>query len=110
MRRLWRSDDNVPEMRESEGFRERWRGMNPLMDLHRRTWIAALKLALVISVAAAVTAVVLSSLGEVPAAAIVVPVVVVAFASSWVQTGRVRRQGFVDPAVIRRHSRALPTA
>ncbi len=73
--------------------------MNVDMELRRRTWIAALKLALVVSTFAAVVAVAASSLGDVPAVAIVVPVVVVAFVASWVQTGRVRST-FVDPAVI----------
>lgn len=65
--------------------------MKAPMELRRRTWIAALKLALVISTIAAVIAIAVSAAGEVPQAAIVLPVIVVAFTLSWVQTGRVRR-------------------
>ncbi len=51
-----------------------------------------MKLAIVLSVVAAAVAVVASSVGHVPEAAIVLPVIVVAFVASWVQTGRIRRQ------------------
>jgi ABC-type Mn2+/Zn2+ transport system permease subunit len=60
------------------------------MDISRRTWIAAIKLAVVISTVAAFAAVVVSTIGHVPDGAIVAIVAVVAFAVSWVQTGRVR--------------------
>lgn len=60
------------------------------MDISRRTWIAAIKLALVISTIAAFAAVAVSTIGQVPDVAIVGVVAVVAFAVSWVQTGRVR--------------------
>lgn len=62
------------------------------MELSRRTWNAAVKLAVIISVAAALVAIVVSAAGTVPQAAIVIPVIVVAFAASWIQTGRVRRE------------------
>jgi hypothetical protein len=62
------------------------------VELSRRTWNAAVKLAVVISVAAALVAIVASTAGTVPQAAIVIPVIVVAFAASWIQTGRVRRE------------------
>jgi hypothetical protein len=61
------------------------------MDLRRRTWIAALRLAAVLSVVAGAAAAGVSALGDVPQAAIVLPVIVVAFAASWIQTGRIRR-------------------
>ena len=61
------------------------------MEISRRTWAAALKLAVVMSLVAALVAVAASALGDVPAAAIVLPVVVIAFTLSWVQTGRVMR-------------------
>lgn len=64
--------------------------MQSHMEINRRTWIAAIKLAVVISTLAAIMAVAVSSLGDVPQAAIVLPVAVIAFAASWVQTGRVR--------------------
>jgi len=60
------------------------------MDITRRTWIAAVKLAVVISALAATVAVAMSTLGQVPDIAIVAIVAVVAFVASWVQTGRVR--------------------
>jgi VIT1/CCC1 family predicted Fe2+/Mn2+ transporter len=61
------------------------------MEISRRRWAAALKLAVVVSLVAALVAVVVSALGDIPAAAIVLPVIVVAFTLSWVQTGRVMR-------------------
>jgi flagellar biosynthesis protein FliQ len=64
--------------------------MKEHMDISRRTWIAAIKLAVVISTIAALAAVAVSTIGHVPDGAIVVVVAVVAFAVSWVQTGRVR--------------------
>ena len=64
--------------------------MKEHMDISRRTWIAAIKLAVVISTVAAFAAVVVSTIGHVPDGAIVAVVAVVAFAVSWVQTGRVR--------------------
>lgn len=64
--------------------------MNVHMDISRRTWIAAVKLAVVISTIAALVAVAVSSSAQIPDAAIVAAVAVVAFAASWIQTGRVR--------------------
>ena len=64
--------------------------MKEHMDISRRTWIAAIKLAVVISTIAALVAVAVSTVGQIPDAVIVVAVAVVAFAASWVQTGRVR--------------------
>ncbi len=84
--------------------------MNVEMELRRRTWIAALKLAIVISTAGALVAVAVSSIGEVPPVAIVIPVVVVAFVASWVQTGRVQRDRFAGAAGVRTRSWPLPTA
>ncbi len=84
--------------------------MNDLMELRRRTWIAALKLALVISTLAALVAVVASSIGEVPATAIVLPVAIVAFVASWVQTGRIRQGRISEPAMIRARTIGTPTA
>jgi membrane protein YdbS with pleckstrin-like domain len=65
--------------------------MNVEVELSRRTWNAAVKLALIISISAAVLAVAISAAGDVPQVAIVLPVIVVAFVASWIQTGRVRR-------------------
>lgn len=65
--------------------------MNGLVDIDRRTWNEAVKLAVLISILAGFAAVVASAAGGVPQAAIVLPVIVVAFAASWIQTGRVRR-------------------
>ena len=60
------------------------------MEMSRRTWTAAVKLAAVLSLLAAIVAVVVSAMGNVPAIAVVAPVMIVAFTASWVQTGRVR--------------------
>ncbi|MGI9645229.1 MAG: hypothetical protein ACR2O6_07970 [Ilumatobacteraceae bacterium] len=69
------------------------------MELRRRTWIAALKLAVVISIAAAILAAVISSAGSVNEIAIVLPVIVIAFVASWVQSGRVQRSTVTEPSV-----------
>jgi fatty acid desaturase len=61
------------------------------VELDRRIWNAALKLALAISVLAAIVATTVSAAGDVPQVAIVVPVIVVAFVTSWIQTGRAQR-------------------
>lgn len=71
---------------------ELWHGMNASVELRRRTWVAALRLALIVSVVGAVIAIVASLAGDVAQAAIVIPVIVVGFAASWVQTGRVQRR------------------
>ncbi len=70
------------------------------MEISRRTWTAALKLAVVLSVIAVLVAVTATQLGDVPQAAIVLPVIVVAFVSSWIQTGRVRRAAVADMVII----------
>ena len=51
-----------------------------------------MKLAVIISITAALLVVTIHPSGSVPQAAIVLPVIVVAFTASWIQTGRVRRQ------------------
>jgi hypothetical protein len=61
------------------------------VEIDRRSWNAALRLAAALSVIAALTAVLVTAAGSVPQAAVVVPVILVAFTASWVQTGRVRR-------------------
>lgn len=66
--------------------------MNGSVDIDRRTWNEAVKLAVLISIVAGLAAVVVSAAGSIPQAAIVLPVIVVAFAASWIQTGRVRRE------------------
>ena len=66
--------------------------MNGSVDIDRRTWTEAVKLAVLISIVAGLAAVVASAAGSIPQAAIVLPVIVVAFAASWIQTGRVRRE------------------
>ena len=66
-----------------------WMDMNSAMELRRATWVAALRLAIVVSTAAAVAAMLLSSFGDVSQALVVVSVIVVGFALSWVQTGRI---------------------
>lgn len=78
------------------------------MELENRTWVAAVRLAVSASVAAVIFAIGMSSLGDVPHAAIVLPVIVVAFAASWIRTGRLREQPMARPG--RAHQRALPIA
>jgi hypothetical protein len=66
--------------------------MNGSVDIDRRTWTEAVKLAVLISIVAGLAAVVASAAGSIPQAAIVLPVIVLAFAASWIQTGRIRRE------------------
>jgi ABC-type Mn2+/Zn2+ transport system permease subunit len=61
------------------------------MELRKATWSAALRLAFVVSGIAAIVAVTLSTIGDVPRGAFVVAVMVIGFLASWVQTGRVAR-------------------
>jgi|TARA_R110002110_G_scaffold116685_4_gene288311 hypothetical protein len=61
------------------------------MGISRRNWIAAIRLAVVMSTIAALAAMTIASIGNVSDTTIVATVAVVAFAASWVQTGRVRR-------------------
>jgi len=66
--------------------------MNDVVELSRHTWTAAIRLAVAISIVAGFAAVLLSATGDIPQAAIVLPVIVVAFSASWIQTNRVRRE------------------
>jgi hypothetical protein len=61
------------------------------MEISRRTWIAAIRLAIVMSAIAALAAITIASVGSVSDTTIVATVAVVAFAASWVQTGRLQR-------------------
>ncbi len=79
--------------------------MKEHMDISRLTWIAAVKLAVVISTVAAMVAVAISTLGHVPDIAIVAIVAVVAFAASWVQTGRARNTAVAMPVSVHIHAR-----
>lgn len=62
------------------------------MELSRHSWNAAIKLAAVISIVAGFAAVMLSAASDIPQAAIVLPVIVVAFTASWIQTSRAHRE------------------
>lgn len=62
------------------------------MDRSRHTWNAAIRLAVVISILAGLAAVLVSAVGDIPQAAIVLPVIVLAFTASWIQTNRVHRE------------------
>ena len=67
------------------------------MELRRRTWSAAVQLAVVVSIVAVLLALPVSAMADVPQAAVVLPVIVIAFAASWIRTGQVRRD-------VRRHA------
>lgn len=69
------------------------------MEVSRRTWSAAVNLAAVLSLVAAIIAIGLTQLADVPQVAIVLPVIVIAFVASWIQTGRVRQKA-IDEMVI----------
>jgi hypothetical protein len=61
------------------------------MELRRATFEAAIRLATVLSVVAALTALTLDAVGEVSATRLTLLVAVVGFTASWIQTGRVSR-------------------
>jgi len=74
--------------------------MNEDVELNRNTWNAAIKLAAVVSLIAVAVALVASAAGGVPQAAVVLPVIVVAFTASWIQTGRARREPATIPTTV----------
>ena len=71
---------------------DRRRCMNNHVELSRPNWNAAIKLAVVISIVAGFAAVVASAAGDVPPAANVLPVSLVGFIASWIQTNRLSRE------------------
>jgi uncharacterized membrane protein YoaK (UPF0700 family) len=77
------------------------------VELRRRTWSAAIQLAVVVSITAVLLALAVSALGDVPQAAVVVPVILIAFAASWIRTGQVRRD--VQRTAPLTRTRAAPT-
>ena len=70
------------------------------MEISRRTWTAAVKLAVVLSVLAAGLAFGVTRMGDVPQAAVVVPVIVVAFVASWINTERIRRRAIAEMVIV----------
>ncbi len=78
--------------------------MNDTVEISRHTWNATIKLAVVLSILAGLAAVVVSAAGDVPQAAIVLPVIVVAFTASWIRTDRVPR----EHAPVRLHTSRRP--
>ena len=67
------------------------RDYNGHMELRRRTFGAAVKLAVALSAVATAIALGLDAAGGVSQTALVLTVMVVGFVASWVQTGRVSR-------------------
>jgi hypothetical protein len=61
------------------------------MEIRRATYGAAIRVAIVLSTIAVVVAWGLEAVGDVPRVALVLAVIVVGFAASWVQTGRITR-------------------
>lgn len=61
------------------------------MELGRKTWGAAIRLAITLSVLAAAAAAFLHSIGILSQPVIVLAVIVVGFVTSWVRTGQVER-------------------
>ena len=78
--------------------------INRDVELRRRTWLAALQLAAIISLVAVLIAIAASALGDVPQAAVVLPVIVGAFVASWIRTGRVQREFSAPTAISPRYS------
>ena len=75
------------------------------MEDRRNTWGAAIQLATTLSVLAAITAVTLHSIGILSQPTIVLGVIVIGFATSWVRTGRLEQRRMLQhqarrPAVV----------
>ena len=62
------------------------------MDDRRTTWGAAIRLAITLSVFAAIVAAILHSIGILSQPTIVLGVIVIGFATSWVRTGRLEQR------------------
>jgi hypothetical protein len=61
------------------------------MDIRREMYVAAVRLALALSLGAVLLAVAMQSVGELSAGRFVTAVAVVGFVTSWTVTGRVER-------------------
>ncbi len=68
------------------------------MELRRATYGAAIRLGMVFSTVAVIVAITLDSIGDVSVGAMVAVVAVTGCATSWGQTGRVRRAVLVRTA------------
>lgn len=68
------------------------------MELRRETFGAAIKLGIVFSTLAVLVAITLDVIGDVSVIGLVAVVAVTGFATSWVQTGRLRRAALVRSA------------
>ena len=62
------------------------------MNIRREMYVAAVRVALVLSLAAVLLAVAMQSIGELSVGRFVTAVAVVGFVTSWMVTGRVERQ------------------
>jgi uncharacterized membrane protein len=58
------------------------------MDVSRINWYEVLRLAVIVSIIAAMIAVAATAIGDVSQTAIVITVMVIGFVASWVQTSR----------------------
>lgn len=74
------------------------------MEDRRTTWGAAIQLAITLSVFAAITAATLHSIGILSQPTIVLGVIVIGFATSWVRTGRLEQRQLLQHQA-RRHAR-----
>jgi len=80
------------------------------MEIRRRTWNAAIRLGVLCSMAGVVLVIIASALTTVPQSAVILPMIVAAFVTSWLQTERIRRDviaAHTAPA-LRSHVRATP--
>jgi len=66
------------------------------MDVRREMYVAAVRVALALSLAAVLLAVAMHSVGELSVGRFVTAVAVVGFVTSWMVTGRVERAALVS--------------
>lgn len=67
------------------------------MEHRRNTWGAAIRLAITLSVLAAIAAAALHSAGILSQPTIVLSVIVVGFVTSWIRTGRLEQRRTLRP-------------
>jgi hypothetical protein len=80
-------------MLRSVGIGEGSGGMNTVMDLRRSHWLAAVRLAVIVSAIAVAVTLALTAFGDVSQTALVIAVIVVGFVVSWIHSGRETFEG-----------------
>lgn len=67
--------------------------MKAVMDLRRSHWLAAVRLAVIVSAIAVAVTLALAAFGDISQTALVIAVIVVGFVVSWIHSGRTTFDG-----------------